>query len=60
MNKKITVREAAYDAVIVGSGIAGYQCADELLRGGMKNIALYTENRLFGSSRNTGSDKQTY
>lgn len=60
MNKKITVREAAYDAVIVGSGIAGYQCADELLRGGMKNIALYTENRLFGTSRNTGSDKQTY
>lgn len=60
MNKKITVREATYDAVVVGSGIAGYQCADELLRGGMKNIALYTENRLFGTSRNTGSDKQTY
>ena len=60
MKNNITIRKASYDAVIIGSGIAGYQCADELLRGGMQKIALYTENRLSGTSRNTGSDKQTY
>ena len=50
----------SYDAVVIGSGCAGYNCADWLYDLGMKNIALMTEAKLSGTSRNTGSDKQTY
>lgn len=48
------------DAVVVGSGCAGYNCADWLHTLGVTNIALVTESRTAGTSRNTGSDKQTY
>ena len=54
----VSVRE--YDAVIVGSGAAGFGCALALFAGGYKNIAIVTEGRMMGTSRNTGSDKQTY
>ena len=49
-----------YDAIIIGSGAAAYSVADWLYRKNVKNIAVLTENRLGGTSRNTGSDKQTY
>ena len=49
-----------YDAIIIGSGAAAYGVADRLHKLGVKNIALIAENRLSGTSRNTGSDKQTY
>lgn len=49
-----------YKALIIGSGAAAYSCADWLYREGVKDIAVVTENRLSGTSRNTGSDKQTY
>lgn len=49
-----------YKALIIGSGAAAYGCADWLYREGIKDIAIVTENRLSGTSRNTGSDKQTY
>ena len=49
-----------YDALVIGSGCAGYNCADWLFDLGVKNIALMTEARFSGTSRNTGSDKQTY
>ena len=49
-----------YKALVIGSGAAAYSCADELYRQGIENIAIVTENRLSGTSRNTGSDKQTY
>lgn len=49
-----------FDAVVVGSGCAGYNCADRLFESGVKNIAIVTEGRTLGTSRNTGSDKQTY
>ena len=49
-----------YDAIIIGSGAAAYSAADWLLREKIKSIAIITENRLSGTSRNTGSDKQTY
>lgn len=49
-----------YDTIIVGSGAAAYNAADHLLRLGQKNIALVTEGRDCGTSRNAGSDKQTY
>ena len=49
-----------YDAIIIGSGAAGYSAADWLFKEGITNIAVVTEGRLCGTSRNTGSDKQTY
>lgn len=49
-----------FDAVIIGTGCAGYNCADWLHTFGYTNIAIITEGRLKGTSRNTGSDKQTY
>ena len=49
-----------FDAVVIGSGCAGYNCVDWLYDLGMKNIALITEGKKAGTSRNTGSDKQTY
>lgn len=49
-----------YDALVIGSGCAGYNAADWLYDLGVKNVAVMTEDRLAGTSRNTGSDKQTY
>ncbi|MBQ8763668.1 MAG: FAD-binding protein [Clostridia bacterium] len=49
-----------YDAIIIGSGAAAYSAADWLYKEGITDIAIITENRLSGTSRNTGSDKQTY
>lgn len=49
-----------FDAVVIGSGCAGYNCADWLWDLGCRRIAILTEGRLCGTSRNTGSDKQTY
>ncbi len=49
-----------YDAIIIGSGAAAYSVADWLYKENIENIAIVTENRLSGTSRNTGSDKQTY
>ncbi|MBE6813239.1 MAG: FAD-binding protein [Ruminococcaceae bacterium] len=48
------------NTLVVGSGAAGYAAAVRLWEGGNDNIALLTENRLCGTSRNAGSDKQTY
>lgn len=49
-----------YAALVIGSGCAGYGAADCLHNRGIRNIAVITENRVAGTSRNTGSDKQTY
>lgn len=49
-----------YDAVVVVSGAAGYNAICRLNGEGAKKAALVTEGRLCGTSRNTGSDKQTY
>lgn len=45
---------------IVGTGAAGYNAACNLKKLGYDNVLLISENRLWGTSRNTGSDKQTY
>ncbi len=47
-------------AVIVGSGAAGWSCADWLSDFGIEDILLISEGINSGASRNTGSDKQTY
>lgn len=49
-----------FDAVVVGTGCAGYNSADWLFDLGVKNVAIVTEAVNAGTSRNTGSDKQTY
>ncbi len=56
----IRLREYEFNTVIVGSGAAGYNGADRLFQYGQKDIALVTEGVCLGTSRNTGSDKQTY
>ena len=49
-----------YDTLIIGTGCAGYNAADRLYSFGVREIAIVTEGRYMGTSRNTGSDKQTY
>lgn len=50
-----------YKTLIIGSGAAAYSAADWLFKEGIKeDVVIITENRLWGTSRNTGSDKQTY
>ena len=51
----ITVR-----ALVVGTGAAGYAAADALFDLGVTDVAIVTEGVNMGTSRNTGSDKQTY
>lgn len=46
--------------IIIGSGAAGFQAALRLYQNGERDLAIITENRKSGTSRNTGSDKQTY
>ena len=49
-----------FDTVVIGSGAAGFNAADWLYDYGRRSIAIITEGRGKGTSRNTGSDKQTY
>ena len=49
-----------YNTIIIGTGCAGYNAADKLYDLGVRDIAIVTEGRYMGTSRNTGSDKQTY
>lgn len=46
--------------LVVGSGAAGLAAALRLSEAGVRDVVLLTEQRLAGTSRNTGSDKQTY
>ncbi|MBR6743614.1 MAG: FAD-binding protein [Clostridia bacterium] len=47
-------------AAVVGTGAAGYNAADSLYSLGVTDVLIITEGRMMGTSRNTGSDKQTY
>ena len=50
-----------YDVLVVGTGAAGYNAICRIKEGGSSlNAAVITEGILCGTSRNTGSDKQTY
>ena len=48
------------ETLVVGTGASGLNAADLLYKGGAKDIAIITEGIKSGTSRNTGSDKQTY
>ena len=54
------IQTITVDTLVVGSGAAGYNAANRILQDGRKSVALLTEGVLCGTSRNTGSDKQTY
>lgn len=49
-----------YHTIVIGSGCAGFAAAERLWSLGVTDVALLTEGRNMGTSRNTGSDKQTY
>ncbi|MBE6593625.1 MAG: FAD-binding protein [Ruminococcaceae bacterium] len=49
-----------YDTLVIGTGCAGYGAAERLHAFGVRDVAIITEGRYMGTSRNTGSDKQTY
>ena len=48
-----------HDALVIGTGAAGYNAAIRLKEQGV-DVAMVTEGVERGTSRNTGSDKQTY
>lgn len=56
----LTAKVYRCNTAIVGTGAAGYNAADRLWQLGQRDILIVTEDRLGGTSRNTGSDKQTY
>ncbi len=49
-----------YDVIVIGTGAAGYNAACRIKEMGKKSVAIVTEGINTGTSRNTGSDKQTY
>ena len=48
------------NTVVVGTGSAGFCAADRLWEFGQTNIVMVTDKIGAGTSRNAGSDKQTY
>ncbi|MBN1182319.1 MAG: FAD-binding protein [Bacteroidales bacterium] len=58
--QNIKIKVVSLNTVIIGSGAAGLNAADRLLSFGQPDIAIITEGLKEGTSRNTGSDKQTY
>lgn len=54
------MKERTIRTVVIGSGCAGLNASDWLAALGETDVAIVTENLLSGTSRNTGSDKQTY
>jgi succinate dehydrogenase/fumarate reductase flavoprotein subunit len=58
--ENIKIRVYSLNTIIVGSGAAGLNAADRLYSYGQRDIAIVTEGMNMGTSRNTGSDKQTY
>jgi succinate dehydrogenase/fumarate reductase flavoprotein subunit len=54
------MKKLMYQTLVVGSGCAGLNALDSLSNEGVNSIALITEGLDKGTSRNTGSDKQTY
>lgn len=58
----ITVPVYSFNTVVVGSGAAGLNCADLIAVRAKEGqtVAIVTEGINMGTSRNTGSDKQTY
>ncbi|MFB5067722.1 MAG: FAD-binding protein [Candidatus Wallacebacter cryptica] len=54
------LRVISCNTVVVGSGAAAFNAADRLVHYGQEDVVIVTEGINMGTSRNTGSDKQTY
>ncbi|MGI5989969.1 MAG: FAD-binding protein [Lachnospiraceae bacterium] len=54
------IQERTVKNLVIGSGAAGFSAALRLKQLGEDDTVLATENVRAGTSRNTGSDKQTY
>jgi succinate dehydrogenase/fumarate reductase flavoprotein subunit len=54
------LRAYRLSALVAGTGAAGFNAADTLFDEGVRDFAIVTEHLMSGTSRNTGSDKQTY
>ncbi len=54
------LKEMEIRTLVVGTGAAGYAAALRLNQCGEQDLAILSENVKAGTSRNTGSDKQTY
>ncbi|WP_277406562.1 FAD-binding protein [Lacrimispora xylanisolvens] len=57
---KTLIQEMEFHTVVVGTGAAGFNAASRLKQYGVNDIAIIVEQVNAGTSRNTGSDKQTY
>ena len=53
------INELSIENIVVGTGAAGLQAALRLYQNGETDLAVVAENINAGTSRNTGSDKQT-
>lgn len=64
MEKKLAgstaVMFASTQTLVVGTGAAGLNAAVSLVKEGVRDVVILTEGKMMGTSRNTGSDKQTY
>lgn len=56
----LPMKERTIQTLVVGSGAAGFHGALRLHQFGVRDLAIVTEDVHAGTSRNTGSDKQTY
>lgn len=54
------IQELRIENIVVGTGAAGFQAALRLRQNGETDLAIIAEHINAGTSRNTGSDKQTY
>lgn len=54
------IQELRVEHVVIGTGAAGLQAALRLYQNGETDLVIVAENIHAGTSRNTGSDKQTY
>ena len=54
------VKRLKCSTLVVGSGAAGYAAAVDLCERGVRDVLLISEAEKAGTSRNAGSDKQTY
>ena len=56
----LSLRVYRFSALVAGTGAAGFNAADTLFTEGVRDFAMVTEHLRAGTSRNAGSDKQTY
>lgn len=54
------IRELKIENIVIGTGAAGFQAALRIYQNGERDLAILAEDINAGTSRNTGSDKQTY